>query len=247
MKFGKTAEAAFATIAAEGVSAFPYRRMKKQLNTTISNHAGNSVHIRHMFLEALQLEVRACDREWQDAAQAVTRQRARVAWMPHTFYRRLRDDTTADLSERAQRLEEWSKLAQEALRKLIKKYNKKCGASCGSLDLSLFKAQFIDARARINCMDPMAEAPSCELGVQACTVCGDLLADPVDAPCGHAVCRRCFEYIAMRSHAPGMLCADCASCRALSQCKEPRHATASPVHVHFFRAPAAAKSRCMHR
>jgi len=244
MKFGKTAEAAFATIAAEGVSAFPYRRMKKQLNMTISNHAGNSVHLRRTFFEALQLEVRTCDREWQSAAQAVMRQSARVTWMPRSFYRRLREETGTDVSERAQRLEEWSKLAHEALRKLIKKYNKKCGASCGMLDLSFFEAQFIESRARSatkalasrNCMDPMAEAPSCELGMEACSVCGDVLVDPVDAPCGHNVCRRCFEYIAMRSHEPGMLCGDCASCRALSQCKEPRRATALPVHARVFRA-----------
>ena len=83
------------------------------------------------FFELLAVSARESDASWVSAARSVL---SRAALQRHgsRFRRRKMADP---LQHDARKLEAWAELNHEGLRKIVKKYNKKCAESLGRVAL----------------------------------------------------------------------------------------------------------------
>ena len=211
MRFGKTYEAAFAATGAN-LPPPPYKALKKKLKQTL-NHAAYGHEQAQDFFRFLHSALVQVDRKWQRAAHSVILAHEFAASAPRaaatlaSIVPARAKASFNDPQERAKSLQAYAQLAREALRKIIKKFNRHCawrlqflvqmhhptglGFVCGALRTQ------VELLAR-------GESDSVE-----CPVCLDTLYQPV-APkaCGHAMCRPCHKKLVAEQHS-----ASCPICR----------------------------------
>jgi len=161
--------------------------MKKELKASVKCTTKEQIPAR--FYSALTNEVRKADWQWMLATNYVLL----AARSPPLVRRAMR---TPDPIDRARRLEAWAELAREAIRKIVKKYNKWYGPTCGVMGLNPeVNVGFIRSCSRIE-TEALARSreqqdTSLEEGL-TCPVCLDTVTQPVAAACGHPMCRACF-------------------------------------------------------
>ena len=119
MKFCKQSAAAYESIGVKGVRPFPYKQLKKHLKSSVTCKSTEQISAR--FFECLHSAVRQCDREWTIAAMKV-RLFNRLSGLPR------------DAVDMALRLAAWAELSREAVRKIVKKYNKWYGSTWCALE-----------------------------------------------------------------------------------------------------------------
>ena len=203
MKFGKTSEKEFTELgAALPLPPFPYRALKKKLKPLTVTSANVSADEVVDFFRFLSRALRRIDRAWRASARltlfaASGPRAAAVASACSRAQLRRRCAPPGGVPEQARALNAWAALSQEGLRKIIKKFHKRCAAS-GSFgaspdcDLAFVRGNLrtqIEALARGT---PAAEDISCP-------VCLEPLFEPV-APraCGHALCKPCYQQLPRR-------------------------------------------------
>ena len=126
MKFGKKAAEEFGALrVTTGCSPFPYGVMKKMLKK--SSEATSKDDIPARFFHRLQIETRRADRQWSFAARAVVLAARSPAPMAPLLQHTIVPGDNVALAEKAKALLAWANLAREALRKIVKKYNKQYG------------------------------------------------------------------------------------------------------------------------
>ena len=138
MKFGRDAELAFEEFSATGLPPFPYKQLKKTLERqTLLNSSPRkvqSVDMRDWFASVLTKETKKLDACWVAAARTVllAARSPRAGRINAKLHGR---SWCADSTGAACMLAGWANLACTALRKIIKKYNKQCGAMHGRFDV----------------------------------------------------------------------------------------------------------------
>jgi len=186
MKFGKRYEQElFPSLAlAIDLPAFPYKEAKKKLKAVDSSPAGSEV-----FIGFLDMKLRRLDSMWAAAAR-------------HAINSARKPQTIAALSklglarrpsgvQQAKALNAWAELSREAMRKILKKFNKaqaRAGA-VGHTD-AIAGLAFVSSPTRTE-LEYLSQET--ENTAHECPVCLDVLFQPVAPACGHAVCRECFD------------------------------------------------------
>lgn len=201
MKFGKRSEKEFSELNA-ALPPFPYRALKKKLKPLTVASAQVSAEEVVDFFRFLSRALRRIDKAWRAAARltlfAATGPRAAaVASACSMAQNRRRTPFAGGVPEQARALNAWAALSQEGLRKIMKKFHKRCAASgtygvSPDCDLAFVRGNLrtqIDALARGT---PSAEDISCP-------ICLEPLFDPVAPPaCGHALCKQCYQQLPSR-------------------------------------------------
>jgi len=190
MKFGKTYETAYRDTGL-ALPAFPYRGLKKQLKNLLESDGANA-HVR--FFQHLTAVARGLDAKWRRAASRLLLAARGDARLPALVARLLRGDQRP-VQSHAAALAAWAGLTREALRKIVKKFNKRYAECCGVTSVATFPACGIgfiagDVRTQIEALSLAREDAEDTVG---CPVCLEVLFRPVVLrDCGHAMCRQCF-------------------------------------------------------
>ena len=200
MKFAKLCEEACVELESQTkVPAFPYKALKKQLKK--AEDADNG---RQHFTRALSTTVKSVDDAWQRAVRSVLKgvNAPRMsAVLSHIGVIKRRPKAAAPA------LAEWASIARTGLRKIKKKYNKRLGAKFGPLDqepdVNGFAFVASSERTEIQALASSVvvaleeeSGSSPEAKTLECPVCMETLYEPVAPPCGHPMCRSCYDGIA---------------------------------------------------
>jgi len=199
MHFGKDCEAAFLEID-RSLPAFPYKMLKKQLR--LEDEAA--------FFRLLTRVLHRIDGCWTRAVRRVL-----LARKLHKAGIRGTSKLlcgSAGVQNQAAVLHDWAALAREALRKILKKANKR-GHETQTVLITDHRLGFARSwlRTEIEALGMHGTSPSCNSGRAMtdidCPVCLDVLFKPV-APrsCGHAMCGPCFKHLQRRK---GATCPKC--------------------------------------
>ena len=199
MKFGKLCAQACVELESQTkVPAFPYKALKKQLKK--AEDADNG---RQHFTRALSTTVKSVDDAWQRAVRSVLKgvNAPRMsAVLSHIGIKRRPKAAAPALAE-------WASIARTGLRKIKKKYNKRLGAKFGPLDqepdVNGFAFVASSERTEIQALASSVvvaleeeSGSSPEATTLECPVCMETLYEPVAPPCGHPMCRSCYDGIA---------------------------------------------------
>ena len=199
MKFAKLCEEACVELESQTkVPAFPYKALKKQLKVAEDSDNG-----RQHFTRALSTTVKSVDDAWQRAVRSVLKgvKRPRMSAVLSRIGMKQRPKAAAPA------LAEWASLARTGLRKIKKKYNKRLGAKFGPLDqepdVNGFAFVASSERTEIQALASSVvvaleeeSGSSPEAKTLECPVCMETLYEPVAPPCGHPMCRSCYDGIA---------------------------------------------------
>ena len=232
MHFGKTVDAEFAKIDA-GVAPFPYNKMKRSLKSLLSCKSAEAVQGK--FIGDLSNAVRRCDSAWVAAC--------RRTLQPRGFRSIMRSKQHSDSIEMAQRLDAWAELAQEGVRKILKKYNKIFGSGCGKIciqpavQVAFFRST---TKTEIRALARSRDEPSSDKENLCldCPVCLDTVVDPVGAVCGHAMCRECFASLESHVRSTYQNVARDYEAWQLTKCPICRNATGKPQPMPVLRSLA---------
>ena len=199
MKFAKLCEEACVELESQTkVPAFPYKALKKQLKK--AEDADNG---RQHFTRALSTSVKSVDDAWQRAVRSVLKgvNAPRMSAVLSHIGMKRRPKAAAPA------LAEWASIARTGLRKIKKKYNKRLGAKFGPLDqepdVNGFAFVASSERTEIQALASSVvvaleeeSGSSPEAKTLECPVCMETLYEPVAPPCGHPMCRSCYDGIA---------------------------------------------------
>ena len=199
MKFGKLCAQACVELESQTkVPAFPYKALKKQLKK--AEDADNG---RQHFTRALSTTVKSVDDAWQRAVRSVLKgvNAPRMSAVLSHIGMKRRPKAAAPA------LAEWASIARTGLRKIKKKYNKRLGAKFGPLDqepdVNGFAFVASSERTEIQALASSVvvaleeeSGSSPEATTLECPVCMETLYEPVAPPCGHPMCRSCYDGIA---------------------------------------------------
>ena len=199
MKFGKLCAQACVELESQTkVPAFPYKALKKQLKK--AEDADNG---RQHFTRALSTTVKSVDDAWQRAVRSVLKgvNAPRMSAVLSHIGMKRRPKAAAPA------LAEWASIARTGLRKIKKKYNKRLGAKFGPLDqepdVNGFAFVASSERTEIQALASSVvvaleeeSGSSPEAKTLECPVCMETLYEPVAPPCGHPMCRSCYDGIA---------------------------------------------------
>ena len=199
MKFGKLCAQACVELESQTkVPAFPYKALKKQLKK--AEDADNG---RQHFTRALSTTVKPVDGVWQRAVRSVLKgvKAPRMSAVLSHIGMKRRPKAAAPA------LAEWASIARTGLRKIKKKYNKRLGAKFGPLDqepdVNGFAFVASSERTEIQALASSVvvaleeeSGSSPEAKTLECPVCMETLYEPVAPPCGHPMCRSCYDGIA---------------------------------------------------
>jgi len=192
MKFGKTYETAYDDIALS-LPAFPYRALKKMLNAALERE-GADAHI--PFFAHLTSVTRKLDAKWRGAVRRVLL----AIQLPTTLSHALLGKR--DVHVHAAALAAWAGLTREALRKILKKFNKRVAqhCTCGTVQIfSQCSLGFMASNARTQ-IEALGLPPTDAKDAVDCPVCLEVLYQPVTLrECGHAMCRHCFDGLSKRA------------------------------------------------
>ena len=235
MKFGKTSAAAFSTLEI-GLPPLPYKELKKQLHSEQKKCAVSRFDIQATFLKTLTKMLRWLDMRWAIAANSLLVAARRpmmtsalapvLAKLGGSRGRRLARWWRSDeaLHTRAHKLDVWAQLSREGVRKIVKKYNKQCGAEHGSLPVCpIGGLRFVSSRLRTeieilarSVRPAEGESRVSEIQME-CPVCLDTVFRPVAPACGHLICRDCFIGLAAAADEHSLRCPVCRESAANSR------------------------------
>lgn len=193
MKFGKRYEQSFRDLNVE-LPPFPYRVLKKKIRLLATEQAELPTDER--FLKFSSSLLTRLDQKWQSSVRRVM-----FKWRnPRTsaVLHRLTGRKDLDVQQEADRLGAWAELSREGLRKILKKYNKRCGQKAGATAChhsSLGDLAFVRGRVRAQ-LEALARAGE-DADALSCPVCLEVVYQPVAPRCGHAVCAACYAQLAM--------------------------------------------------
>jgi len=216
MHFGKHCQQRFSDACPTlFLPALPYKELKKRLKPLLDgppSDAAAAAAAASFFAFAEEV-LKVVDSHWSTASTITLRAAQSpvigTSWRPTSSRRR-----RANLADRhAGELEAWAALACEALRKILKKYNKRCGASHGYRTAWPEPDRFAFVRSGIRTQIASLARGSADAnsGSLHCPVCLETFFRPVAPSCGHALCRTCHASLA-RAAAPAAAC--CPICRA---------------------------------
>ena len=166
MKFCKTLEQEICFLKSS-LPVFPYKYIKKMLRT--------SHDVKKDFINYINTDITALDRKWKH--------KTNYFLFKHRFYK------SKNSQIYAQNLLRCAFLYKEALRKILKKYNKKYGVENGRIkNVSNFHFQESVYLVELKCI-----SQSFIQEELVCCICLDMLWRPVTQECGHLVCYECHS------------------------------------------------------
>lgn len=203
MHFGKHCEARFAATST-GLPSFPYKYLKKQLKLLLLAEDNDPKKKAAFFAEVAKI-LRRLEHKWSEAAR-LTLFAVRSPRTASLLYK-VKFGIQTDAGESAVKLVQWADLATDALRKLIKKYNKQCAARYGGVamyhghEISFVRGRMrteLEALVQLH-RRPTSAADDDEHEDLACPVCLETLYLPCAPQCGHALCGPCHAKLVSAS------------------------------------------------